>query len=309
MKEIIFTIFSAEFLFSVIRVSTPLLFVSLAAMVAKRAGIMHIAFESIMLWAALMGVIGSALTQSLIAGIILGLFIGVLISILIGFFSMRLKTDLILASIAFNTLATGGTVFVLYLVCGDKGISSSLKSLVFPRVDIPVLCNIPILGDILSGHNILTYFAFLAVPYTSYLLYKTHLGLAMRAVGENPDAAESVGINVVNTKYLALFVSGILASLGGCFMSMGYLPWFTRAMTAGRGYIGIAAQNIGGGEPLGTLLATLIFGLADALSNSIQSNRIPTEFIQMIPYITTLISMAFYSKEKTKRVKIKKEFL
>lgn len=92
-------------------------------------------------------------------------------------------------------------------------------------------------------------------------------------------------------------------------MSMGYLPWFTRAMTAGRGYIGIAAQNIGGGEPLGTLLATLIFGLADALSNSIQSNRIPTEFIQMIPYITTLISMAFYSKEKTKRVKIEKEFL
>lgn len=309
MKEIIFTIFSAEFLFSVIRVSTPLLFVSLAAMVAKRAGIMHIAFESIMLWAALMGVIGSALTQSLMAGIILGLFIGVLISILIGFFSMRLKTDLILASIAFNTLATGGTVFVLYLVCGDKGISSSLKSLVFPRVDIPVLCNIPILRDILSGHNILTYFAFLAVPLTSYLLYKTHLGLAMRAVGENPDAAESVGINVVNTKYLALFVSGILASLGGCFMSMGYLPWFTRAMTAGRGYIGIAAQNIGGGEPLGTLLATLIFGLADALSNSIQSNRIPTEFIQMIPYITTLISMAFYSKEKTKRVKIEKEFL
>ena len=305
MAEVL-TFFSPDFLFSVIRVSTPLLFVALAAMISKRAGIMHIAFESIMLWAALWGVIGSAMSQSVVVGLISGVVFGVFISVSNGFFSMKMKTDLILASIAFNTLATGGTVFVLYLVCRDKGISSSLKSLVCPQISIPILRKIPFLGQVLSGHNILTYLAFVCVPLCYFLLYKTQIGLSLRAVGENPDAAESVGISVTKTRYFALIVSGVLAALGGCFMSMGYLPWFTRAMTAGRGFIGIAAQNIGGGEPLGTLLATLIFGLAAAMSNTLQSGKIPTEIIQMIPYATTLLSMVFYSGKKiTKRRKVK----
>lgn len=298
---LISTIFSTEFAYSVLRVATPLIFAALAALVANQAGIMHIAFEGVMLWAALLGVLGSAYTQSVLAGLLCGVAGGVLISLLIGYFVMNLKANLILASIAINTFATGGTVFVLYLVCNDKGISSSLKSLVVPKLAIPFLEDIPVAGAIVSGHNALTYVAFLCVALVYLLLYKTNLGLDIRAVGENPNAAASVGISVRRTKFIALIFSGILAALGGCFMSMGYLSWFTRGMVAGRGFIGIAAQNLGGSAPVPTLLAALVFGVADALSNTLQSLRIPAEFVQMIPYITTLLGLALYANSKQKK--------
>lgn len=300
--SILSAIFSTEFGYSILRVATPLIFAALAALVANQAGIMHIAFEGVMLWAALLGVIGSAYSQSIFVGLLCGVIGGVLISLLIGYFAMNLKANLILASIAANTFATGGTVFVLYLVCSDKGISSSLKSLVVPKVTIPLLDQIPIVGDILSGHNALTYVAFVCVVLVYLLLYKTHLGLNIRAVGENPNAASSVGISVKKTRFFALIFSGVLAALGGCFMSMGYLSWFTRGMVAGRGFIGIAAQNLGGSAPGPTLLAALVFGIADALSNTLQSLRIPAEFVQMIPYVTTLLGLALYSKTAKKRV-------
>lgn len=290
------TIFSAEFAFSVLRVTTPLIFAALAALVANKAGIMHIAFEGVMLWAALLGVIGSAFSQNVWAGLLFGVLGGVAISLLIGYFTLNLKANLILSSIAMNTLATGGTVFVLYLVCSDKGISSSLQSLSFPKIAIPILDDIPLLGDVLSNHNILTYAAFACVWLVYLLLSKTKLGLDIRAVGEKPEAAESVGIHVRRTKFIALIISGILAALGGCFMSMGYLSWFTRGMVAGRGFIGIAAQNLGGSAPLPTLFAALVFGIADALSNTLQSLRIPAEFVQMLPYVTTLVSLVVYAK-------------
>lgn len=296
--DLLSLIFSTEFGYSVLRVATPLIFAALAALVANQAGIMHIAFEGVMLWAALLGVVGSAYSQNVLVGILCGVAGGILISLIIGYFVMQLQANLILTSIAINTFATGGTVFVLYLLCNDKGISSSLKSLTVPRLDIPLLRDIPVLGEIFSGHNMLTYIAFISVAIVAVLLYKTHLGLDIRAVGENPSAASSVGIPVKKTRFIALIISGILASLGGCFMSMGYLSWFTRGMVAGRGFIGIAAQNLGGSSPLPTLLAALLFGVANALSNTLQSLRIPAEFVQMIPYLTTLISLSLYAKSK-----------
>ncbi len=299
--QLLSTIFSEEFGYSVLRVATPLIFAALAALVAHQAGILHIAFEGVMLWAALLGVVGSAYSRSVLVGLLCGVAGGVLISLLIGYFVMRLKANLILASIAVNTFATGGTVFVLYLLCSDKGISSSLRSLTVPRADLPLIREIPVLGGILSGHNILTYAAFVCVALVALLLYRTHLGLDIRAVGENPNAAASVGIPVEKTRFVALIFSGILASLGGCFMSMGYLSWFTRGMVAGRGFIGIAAQNLGGGAPVPTLLAALVFGVADALSNTLQSLRIPAEFVQMLPYVTTLLGLAFYAGSRQKK--------
>ena len=128
-----------------------------------------------------------------------------------------------------------------------------------------------------------------------FLIYKTPLGLRIRAVGEKPDAAQSVGVKVIRVQFAALFLSGVFAGLGGAFMSMGYMSFFSRDMIAGRGFIALAAQNMGGAAPLGTLIASVIFGIADALSNMLQTLRVPAEAVQMQPYLLTIVGLVIYS--------------
>lgn len=301
MNNLFAAIFSPDFLFSVIRVTTPLLFAALAALVCNRGGCLHIAFEGCMLTAAFCGVVGSAYSQNLFVGLLAGLAGGVAIMLLLGYFNLVLNANVVLTGIALNTFASGGTVFMLYVLVNDKGLSTSLPSLTFPNVAIPFIKDIPVLGTILSGHNVLTYLSFLCVIVVWVLVFKTALGLRIRTVGENPNAAASVGINVVKTKFITLIISGVIASLGGIYMSMGYLSWFARDMVAGRGFMGIAAQNLGGAAPLPTFLAALAFGVANALSNVLQTLNVPAEAVQAMPYIATLIGLAAYSSSVKRR--------
>ncbi len=295
-------IFSADFLFVVLRVTTPILFATLAVTIAAKSGVFNIAIEGIMLIAALVGVIFSAKFQSAWIGLFFAIAVGILVGLLLGFMVLKLKTDPILAGVALNLMATGGTIFLLYLVSGDRGVSSSLASVSLPSVRLPIIESIPFLGTVLSRHNILTYVVFIAVIFIHILLYKTPLGLKIRSVGENPNAAESVGINVHKVQYIALGLSGMLAAMGGAFLSMGYLSWFTNGMTAGRGYIGLAADAMAGSTPIGGLIVSLVFGIADAMANVFQTGiKIPYELVQMIPYMTTIIGLAIYSYRKMKQ--------
>lgn len=262
--------------------------------------------EGTMLFSALFGVIGSALFQSVIMGLVFAIGIGITISLLLAYFKIKMKTDVILAAIAINLLATGATVFLLYLFSGERGASSSLASKVVPSLVIPGLMDIPILGNVILGQNLLVYVAIFAVIFIYYMLYKTPLGLKMRAVGGNPGAAESVGVSVDKIQYTALTISGVLAGLGGAFMSMGYLSIFTAGMVSGRGFIGLAAANVGGQNPIGALIASLLFGFFDALGNNLQSFKIPVELIFMIPYITTIIAFALSSYRIANEKKRKK---
>ena len=288
-------IFTTEFAFMVFRVTTPILFTALGAMISRRAGIMNISLEGMMLAGALFGVIGSTYTQSVLAGVACAVASSLALSLIFAYFVLKLRSDLILTGIALNLMASGGTVFLLSVLCGDKGVSTSMNSLVVPSVDIPVIKDIPVLGEIISGHNLLTYGALLSVAVVYLLINKSPMGLRIRSVGENPDAAESVGISVIRTRFTALIITGILSGLGGALMSMGYVSWFARDMAAGRGYIALAAQNLGNATPLGTCLASFLFGVADALSSSLQVLSVPAEFIQMIPYVTPYYSiLKFY---------------
>ncbi len=275
LQSIIGIIFSEAFVFSIFRITTPILFAALAAVVADRAGVTNIGLEGIMMISALTGVIFSAWTQSAWIGLLCAILLGMLTALMIGFFALKLKTDIILAGIAVNMLGNGGTVFFMYLASGDRGYSANLASKVMPTVNIPVLQDIPVLGGILSGHNILTYLAFIFVALVWVLLYKTPMGLQIRAVGESPNAADSVGVSVNRIKYTALGISGALAGMGGAFMSMGYMSSFNTNMTAGRGFIALAAEAMGRGEPIGTMLTSLLFGFADALANNMQSLGLP----------------------------------
>jgi len=296
-------IFSSHFGYSVLRVSTPILFAALGALISDKAGVINIALEGIMLMSALTGVIFSAITGSAFFGLFMAVLIGGFVGLSLGYFSLNLKTNVILAAVAINLIAIGGTVFVLYLVAGDKGISSSLASKVLPKIDIPGLKSIPGLGPIFSGHNVLTYLAFLSVLFIWFFLYKTPLGLRIRAVGENEHAADSVGISVVKTRYIALVISGALAGFGGAYMSMGYVSWFSRDMTAGRGFIALAAEAMGGATPIGCMLTSLLFGFFDALSNSLQSLKIPYEFVSMLPYVATVVGLVLYTIRKTEKIR------
>lgn len=306
MQQLISIIFSVTFGYAVIRVTTPILFASLSSLISNKAGVTNIGIEGMMLSAALMGVIVSAYTQSAWLGFLAALITGLVFGLVLAYFSLNLKTDIVLAGIALNLLASGGTVFLLYVVSHDKGASTSLASKVMPTVNLPFLKDIPVLGGIISGHNILTYLAIVAVFVIWFLLYKTPIGLRIRAVGENKQAADSVGINVVKVQYIALAISGIMAGFGGAFMSMGYISWFSTNMIAGRGFIALAANALGRQEPVGVLIASLLFGVADALSNSIQTLNVPAEFIQMIPYVTTVIGLFLYSIRIQKEVKANK---
>lgn len=291
-------IFTTEFAFMVFRVTTPILFTALGAMISRRAGIMNISLEGMMLVGALFGVIGSTYSQSVLVGVACAVAASLILSLIFAYFVLKLKSDLILTGIALNLMASGGTVFLLSILCGDKGVSTSMNSLVVPSAAIPLIKDIPVLGEILSGHNLLTYAALVSVAVVYLLINKSPLGLRIRSVGENPNAAESVGISVIRTRFIALIITGILAGLGGAFMSMGYVSWFARDMAAGRGYIALAAQNLGNATPIGTCLASFLFGIADALSSSLQVLSVPAEFIQMIPYVTTVIGLVIYAMRR-----------
>ena len=288
-------IFSTSFGFSVLRVTTPIIFAAMAALITNKAGVMNIALEAIMLFGAFFGTVVSAWTQNAFFGVLAAIGAGIILSMLMAFFAFRMKADLILTGIALNTFASGSTVFLMYMVCNDKASTSGLPSCNVPSIDLPLSNSIPVIGEMISGPNLLTYLACVSVIVVWILIYKTPLGLRIRAVGENAHAAESVGIKVMNVQFIALFLSGIFAGLGGAFMSMGYLSFFSRDMIAGRGFIALAAQNMGGAAPLGTLIASIIFGIADALSNMLQTLNVPAELVQMQPYLLTIIGLVIYA--------------
>ena len=309
MSAMLKSILSAQFGFAILRVMTPLLFPALGVAVSGLAGAVNIALEGIMLTSACAGVLTSAFTHSLWLSLAVGLAVGLGMAALLGFFHLRLKADIILAAIALNLFAEGITIFVLFLLTGDKGSTSSLKSLVFPSVQIPLIRHIPVLGAILSGQNVLVYGALAAVFVYWLIVFKTPLGLRIRAVGQNPDAAESVGIKVNRTRMSALLLSGVFGALGGLYLAMGYVSWFARLMTAGRGWIAIAAASLGNNLPLGTFLSSLLFGAVNALAIYLAPLKVPSEFIQLIPYLATAAALTIYSAQalRKRRHRLKEE--
>lgn len=294
-----------DFWFAVIRSTTPILLTTLGAMIAARAGARNIALEGTMLTASFFGVVGSHFTQNAYLGLLIAVLSGVVISNIIAYFALNLKSNIIISGIALNLMASGMTVFGLYILTGDKGASTSLNSLTLPSIDIPIIENIPVIGKILSGHHILTYVSLLMVVLVFVMFKYTKLGLRIKAVGETPEAAESVGINVNKIKYIALTMSGILASLGGAFLSMGYVSLFSAGMTSGRGYIALATQSMAGSNPVVGLLTSSLFGFTESLSNYLQGVNLPIEFIQMMPYLAIVIIYVVYCANQTKKEELR----
>lgn len=303
MSTILQNIFSAEFVYMWIRVVTPILLPALGGAICNRAGVVNLGLEGIMLLSALAGVLGSAYGGSLLAGLAAGLGTALLVSLVFAYFHLNLRADATICGTAINTFASGFTVLLLFTLTGEKGTSASLKSFSFPSVNIPLIEDIPGVGSVLSGHNLMTYVALLAVVVVWFLLYKMPLGLRIRSVGENPDSASSVGVNVRRTRYIAILLCGALSGLGGMYMSMGYLGMFTREMVSGRGFIALAAAAMGQSTPVGVFLSSMLFAFFDSLSNTLQLLALPSQFTDMLPYLATIGGLTAYSIQRTRKMK------
>ena len=303
MKAFMDLIFTTDFFYSIFRVTTPLLFASMGAVISDVAGVPNIALEGMMLIAAFAGMFFSYFFESALAGLLFALLFAVLCAGVLAFFTLYYKTNIILGGIAINSLASGGTIFFLYLAAHDKGTSVSLPSKVLPNVNTPLIQDIPVIGPAISGHNVLTYLAVAAVIFTFFLLKRTSLGWHIRAVGEKREAADSVGISVEKTQAIALILSGLMCGFGGAFMSMGYVSWFSRDMVSGRGWIALAAEAMGLQHPLGTAATSLLFGVADALSNAVATLGWPSDLVKTIPYCATLAGLAVFSIRTYRRMK------
>ena len=304
-NNILSSFFSASFIFIVIRVGVPLLFASMSAYVASLAGIPNIAVEGIMIFGALFGVYFSALSGSAWVGLLVVIIVGLIMALVIAFFSMKMKADPIMIGIALNLFATDFSIWLLVLWTGTKGTTATLPSKVLPTVNIPIIKDIPILGEIISGHYFLTYVCVVLAILLYILVYKTPFGLRMKACGLDEHAAGSVGIKVEKVRLIAIIISCILAALGGAYLSMGYMSIFSNNMTASRGWTGIAANAVGQGNFLVVILTTVIFAFAQGIVNRLALTDLPSDLVNTIPYICVLLAMIFLSVQKYRKEKSK----
>lgn len=301
-----FSLLAASIAVAVLRATTPILLASLGGLLSDLAGSINVALEGLMLVAAFFGVIGAVLVPQWFPmlplwaspwiGCMAGLIAALLLSALLAFFHLELGADLIVAGIAINILASGLTVFLLVTLVGDKGSTAGWHSPALPCIRIQGLAHIPILDMIANGeggrgHHVMTYVAFASVPAVWALLTRTRLGLWMRAVGENPQAALGAGIPVKRVRCIALLLSGALAGLGGIYLSMGYLTLFQADMTAGRGFLALAAIFLGARGPFGTLAAALLFGASGVLATQLGSIDMPVQLVYMLPPFITVCAL------------------
>jgi simple sugar transport system permease protein len=300
-------IFSASFLKNSLLFAIPIAFAALGALVSNKAGILNINIEGSMSLAALAGALTSHYTGSWAIGLAAAVLTGVAMAFLLSFTALGLKTSSVLSGIALNTFASGASIFILYAVLGVKGDSSQTPSAMIPDIRIPLLSRIPVVGDALFSQNLLFYMLILSAVLLKFLLRRMRTGAYIRAVGYNETAARSVGIDPDAVKRKALILCGIFAGLGGAFLSMAYLSYFSAGMVAGRGFIGLAAEAMGAGEPLFTMLFALLFGAVDYFSVGAQAVLgVPYELLNTLPYLMTVIALTIYSVANERKTNAEK---
>jgi len=273
-----------------IRNATPLVFAALGGMFSERSGVVNIGLEGLMLISAFAGVVGAFTSGSALVGLLFALGAGLLFGLVHAVMCITFEADQIISGTAINLLALGGTGFLMVIVFGQGGTSPDVEN--FPPVAIPLLSQIPVIGQALFNQSLLVYLMYLTVPVAFFVLFRTPFGLRLRATGEVPEAVDTAGVSVTRMRYFGVALSGLLAALGGVYLSMGLLSAFTEGMTQGRGFIALAALIFGRWNPVGAAGAALLFGFAQALTIRVPPEAIPNEFIQMIPYVLTIVVLA-----------------
>jgi ABC-type uncharacterized transport system permease subunit len=283
-------IITFAFLLQTLRITIPYLLPSLGATFSEKGGVINIALEGILLIGAFSTTVGTFYTHSVLIGILCGIAAGLIISLVHAIAAVTFKADQIVSGIAINLFAIGITKFFCKVFFSSS--SNSERIIGLETIDIPVLSSIPVLN------NLFITLCLILLLLSYITIYRTKFGLRLRAVGENPSAADSLGINVDKIRYAGILISGALAGLGGAWLAFDQHS-FTDGMSAGRGYIALAAMIVGKWNPLGAAGACLIFGFAESLSIQFQDSPVPTQFIQMLPYVLTIIVLAGFIGKAT----------
>jgi general nucleoside transport system permease protein len=287
------SILTTGVLASTLRFATPLAFAAIGGIFSERAGVVNIGLEGMMLTGAFFGIWASVWSGSWVVGVLMAMLFGGLLALIHAFFSIHLRADQIVSGFAVNFLALGLTGYLFSLIY-PGGIHENVSRV--PNINLDFLSSIPSIGDFLEGvfgHlNLLVWLMFLTVILAYIVLFKTPIGLRIRSVGEHPKAADTVGISVYGVRYAAVIVSGMLAALGGAFLSIGFVGSFAENMTNGRGYIALAAVIFGKWRPGWAFAACLLFGFGFALAIPLQREAdISENLIATLPYVLTLVAL------------------
>ena len=274
-----------------LRYATPLIFGALGGIVSERSGIVNVGLEGMMLMGAFFGIYGADAFDSWFLGLIVAMIAGGALALVHAFFCIQLRADQVVSGIALNFIALGLTGYVFLDHYGDQGTPDNISRV--PDVSLPGIKDIGFVGDAVGKASLLTWIALIGVVALSVFLFRTAQGLRLRSVGEHPRAAETVGISVMRTRYLAVVTSGVLAALGGAYLSIGFVGSFNQNMTAGRGFIALAAVIFGNWRPGGALAAALLFGFSSALAQRLPAfSSSGAVLFQALPYVLTLIAVA-----------------
>jgi simple sugar transport system permease protein len=279
---------------SMLRFATPLTFAAIGGLFSERSGVVNIGLEGMMLTGAFFGIWGAEWSGNWAVGLLVAMLAGGLMALVHAFFSVTLRADQIISGFAINFLALGITGYLYIDIYGQEGTPTDISEI--PDVTIPGVKDIPFVGDVIGQLNLMIWLAFITVVLTWFLMFKTPLGLRIRSVGEHPRAADTVGISVYGIRYACVVLSGVLASLGGAYLSIGFVNSFGENMTAGRGFIALAALIFGNWRPFLTAAACLLFGFSSALAQRMQAydDSLPGigVLINALPYVLTLVAVA-----------------
>ncbi len=284
-------LFDVALLNSTVRMIAPILLAALGGLLCDRVLVFNIVLEGNMLIGAFVGVAVSYYTGSSLIALAAAMLAGMLFSLLLALFVVTLKGDPIVVGIAMNMLASGLSTFLLRSLFGVKGQFSSPRIVGLSDLQIPLLKDIPILGDIFSGHSWIVYLSWILAILAYFFLFRTPFGLRMRGVGQNAEAAGTLGVNVSLVRYIVLAISGMLVGIAGVQLSLGQVTLYVENMSAGRGWIAVVAVMLGNAHPLGVFIASLLFGFSDALGFRLQGSSLPSQIALILPYAVTLAAV------------------
>jgi len=319
--ENFFNFFTINLLSSAIRLATPIILAALGAAICNKAGVLNLAIDGKITVGAFVAIVttyyfrnysafGAAHpAASTLLGVLGAMFVCALLGLFFAWFHVSFRVNLVILAIAINILSLEVTVYLMRVLFKQSGTWSHPSIVQLPSISLGPIAAVPVLGRLLSGYNAIVYISWICAVFFGILVYRTRFGRHLLAVGENREAAVSVGISVKRVQYTALIISGVLSGLAGAFLSVGHLTLFTRDMSNGRGWIGNAAALFGFNTPGGSFLAGLFFGFADAVALRLQNvTKIPPYIVQILPYVMTLTILAIVSRQALIK-KLKKTLL
>ncbi|MDD3948424.1 MAG: ABC transporter permease [Anaerolineaceae bacterium] len=282
----------AGMLSSAVLLAVPITLGAFSGILAERSGIINISIEGMMLMASMAAAVVGSVTKNAWLGLLGGILSSILLALILGVLSIKYKVNQTISGTVINIFSTGMTAFISQKFL--QHIEGLNNPKMFSRVPLPGLADIPLIGPILFNQNLFVYLMFLILIILQVALFQTRWGLRLRSVGEHPKAADTLGINVIKTRYVGVILSGLVAGIAGAFFTLGSVGRFDEGMTAGKGFIGLAAMIFGNWMPLGAMGAGMLFGFADAIGSklSLLGSTIPPQFMAMAPYLITMIVLA-----------------